>query len=62
MCAIWWSFHQTELLGASSETTQSTFGKSFRVSITFSTYASWKRVMALGAVMATALIPCFPLT
>ena len=37
MGEIWWSFHHVESLGASSEMIHNTFGKSFRVSITFST-------------------------
>jgi hypothetical protein len=48
MCEIGWLFHHVELAGASSETIQRRFGISLRVSMTFSTYASWNLVIAFG--------------
>ncbi len=51
------SFHQVELPGASSETIQSTFGRSFNVSTILFTNASWISVMAFGAAMDKEPVP-----
>src|SRR5579871_2680941 len=54
---IMWFCHHVELLGASSDTSHTTFGKSFSVSTTFFTYASCTFVIAFGPLIVIELVP-----